>query len=381
MRLLLISNEFPPGPGGIGTHAFQLAKHLAKLGWGITVITCQGYVDAGEYEEFNAAQSFRIITLPPFQMAFVDAFHRWRIAQAQISSFSPDIVLLTGSKSVWVANILLGIPPTVAIGHGTEFAQTGWRYLLTRHGFEKVDHVICVSEFTKNYMLNRGIVPKETTVIHNGGDSQFFRPLSEEKRQAYRERLGMSRNKILLTVGNVTERKGQHVVIRALPHILEFIPNVHYLIAGLPTLKQEFLKLAEDLHVEKHVHFLGRVSSEDLLNLYNACDIFIMMSRHTGMDFEGYGIAVIEAALCGKPSIVSGNSGLSEAILHMQTGIVVPENDSNAAAEAVISLLRNEEHLQEMGDNANRHAIANQTWEHRAQQYNELFRHLVYTAS
>lgn len=381
MRLLLVSNEFPPGPGGIGTHAFQLAKHLSKLGWDMTVVARQDYVDEAERRQFNAAQPFQIITLPSRKVTFVDVFHFWRLVRAQIAHFLPDIVLLTGSKSVWVASFLPEITASVAIGHGTEFGYAGWRYSLTRRGFRKVSHVICVSEFTKNYMLSRSIVPRATTVIHNGGDSALFKPLGEEARRAYRERMDMPQSKILLTVGNVTERKGQQVVIRAMPRILEAVPNAHYIIAGLPTLQQEFMKIAAELHVEKYVHFLGRVSSEDLLNLYNLCDISIMMSRHTGGDFEGYGIAVIEAALCGKPSIVSANSGLSEAVLHMQTGIIVPENDSNAAAEAVISLFQNEERLQEMGNNANRYAIDNQTWEYRAQQYDALFRNLIQAVS
>ena len=70
------------------------------------------------------------------------------------------------------------------------------------------------------------------------------------------------------------------------------------------------------------MHFLGRLESESLVKYVNACDLFMMTSRHTSTgDFEGYGIAVVEAAFCGKPAVVSRNSGLAEAIVDGGPGL------------------------------------------------------------
>ena len=72
----------------------------------------------------------------------------------------------------------------------------------------------------------------------------------------------------------------------------------------------------------------------------NACDLFVMTSRNTADgDFEGYGIAVIEAALCGKPAVVSAGSGLGEAIVAGETGVLVREDDPPDTARAIAELL------------------------------------------
>jgi len=179
----------------------------------------------------------------------------------------------------------------------------------------------------------------------------------------------------MLTVGNVTERKGQHVVIRALPYILREVPNVHYLIAGLPTMKEQFRALAAALGVADHVHFLGRVPQEDLPLLMNACDAFVMTSVNTPSgDVEGYGIAVVEAALCGKPAVVSDRTGLAEAVLDRVTGLVVPQNDPKQTAEALITLLTDEFLRQRLGAAAKQRALAEQTWSARAKAYDLVLR-------
>src|SRR5262249_34211461 len=177
-------------------------------------------------------------------------------------------------------------------------------------------------------------------VIHNGADPSQFTLLPEEEVQRFRKKLGLPDARILLTVGNVTDRKGQEVVIRALPSILRTEPKTQYLMAGLPTEKEPLDALARRLGVADHVGFLGLVRRDELVLLLNSCDLFVMTSRRTADgDFEGYGIAVVEAALCGKPAVVSSGSGLAEAIEERRTGIAVPENAEAETASAIISLL------------------------------------------
>jgi phosphatidylinositol alpha-1,6-mannosyltransferase len=165
------------------------------------------------------------------------------------------------------------------------------------------------------------------------------------------------------------------VVIRALPFVLERVPRTHYLIAGLPTKQLEYELLASDLGVAEHVHFLGRVGPEKLLRLLNACDVFVMTSRMTSTgDCEGYGIAVVEAALCGKPAVVSQGSGLSEAIVDGTTGLAVAQDDPVATAVAVVALLCDRDRCLDMGRAALRHALEEQTWDHRLGQYDSVLR-------
>ncbi len=175
---------------------------------------------------------------------------------------------------------------------------------------------------------------------------------------------------MLLTVGHVTERKGQEVVIRALPQILASQPDTHYWMAGLPTLQAKLEILALELGVLSHVHFLGRLDNADLRTAYNACDVFVMTSRHSSDgQFEGFGIAAVEAALCGKPAVVSDNSGLIEAVLPGKTGLVARENDPGSTAMAILTLLENPSLRQRMGEQARQRALDEQTWAASAAQY------------
>jgi phosphatidylinositol alpha-1,6-mannosyltransferase len=160
--------------------------------------------------------------------------------------------------------------------------------------------------------------------------------------------------------------------------VVKEFPSVRYLLAGLPTRKKELNELAIALGVQSNVQFLGPVRNEDLLPLFNACDLFAMTSRNMpDGDFEGYGIAVIEAALCGKPSVVSSGSGLVEAIQDGITGIAVPQNDSSRTAAAILSLLRDPAKRQRMGTAAWERALAEQTWERRAILYDHFLRQLT----
>jgi len=183
---------------------------------------------------------------------------------------------------------------------------------------------------------------------------------------------------LLLSVGHVNERKGHDVVIRALPEILSVAPDVHFVVIGLPTLRARLEALAAQAGVTEHVHFLGRVGQDTLLEAYNACDIFLMPSRNApDGDFEGFGIAAVEAALCGKPSIVSVGSGLAEAVQGEVTGICILEDDPAAMAAAVIRLLSTPELRTQMGEAARQRAISEQTWSVRVREYDEFLRAVV----
>jgi phosphatidylinositol alpha-1,6-mannosyltransferase len=181
----------------------------------------------------------------------------------------------------------------------------------------------------------------------------------------------------LLTVGHVTERKAQDVVIRALPDVLRHFPDTHYLVAGLPTRRAEFAQLANELGVSRHVHFLGVVSDELLPRLYNLADLFVLVSRQAADgDVEGFGIVVQEAALSGRPSVVSRECGLEEAIQEGITGLAVPPDDPHATAEAIIALLRDDHRRRVMGEQAQQTA-QQATWSQRIAAYDRVLRDLL----
>jgi phosphatidylinositol alpha-1,6-mannosyltransferase len=383
MQLLILSTEFPPGPGGIGENAYAVAKGLGTRGWRVRVITPQDYATDEEIARFNAAQAAQhrltIQCANGRVTALGKALHRWSIVRCALRESPPDLIMATGERAAWIAALLPRRCPLVIIGHGSEFGlDTFWERPLTRWAFRRADHVVCVSEYTRRFMLERGFRPRGVSVIPNGADEARFGPLSADAVHTFREKHNLIGANILLTVGNVTERKGQGIVIRALPQILARFPNTRYIAAGLPTQSPAFTALAAQLGVADHVHFWGRVDNETLPLLMNACDIFIMTSTRTRAgDVEGYGIALVEAALCGKPGIASDRSGLAEVIADGQTGILVRQNDPAGTADAVIALLADAPRREQMGAQARTRALAEQTWSARLERYNALFNELI----
>jgi phosphatidylinositol alpha-1,6-mannosyltransferase len=213
------------------------------------------------------------------------------------------------------------------------------------------------------------------TIIPNGADGERFRP--DLPTQALRQRLGLVGKRVLLTVGNVSERKAQDIVIRALPRVLAHCPNVVYLIVGLPTRQKELAQLAQDYDVAEQVCFVGVVNAEMLPLYYNLCDLFVLVSRKaTSGDVEGYGIVVVEAALCGKTAVVSEHGGLPEAVHHGQTGLIVPPESPEKTAEAIISLLTDENQRQMLERRA-LHQARESTWDKRIAAYDTILRGLL----
>ncbi len=381
MHLLVFSSEFPPGPGGIGTHAYQLSNALLGLGWRISVYAPQDYAAPAEIRQFNAIQPYPIFQLPSQRGSLTEAFHRWKLLQRVFRQERPDVVLATGGRCAWLTALLTKRRPIpwVAIGHGSEFTvRAFWEKRLTRWAFSQAGAVVCVSQFTAGLMRELRVRPKNIAVIPNGADRARFRSLTNAEWEMFVEQKQLKGKRLLLTVGNVTERKGQEVVIRALPLILKEVPQVHYLMAGLPTIQPKLEGLARELGVADHVHFLGRVPPEDLLGFMNACDLFVMTSRRTETgDCEGFGIAVVEAALCGKPAVVSSNSGLAEAIVHGKTGVAVAEGDSGQTAKTIVELLQDDKRRLDFGRAALDRALSEQTWSTRSLEYDAVLRSLV----
>lgn len=374
MKILIISSEFPPGPGGIGTHAYQLARNFALASHEVQVLSSQDYAAEEEIFNFNGSQSFAVSRFIGGKTTISKALTRIRMLNSTLQCFKPEVVLVSGSRSIWMTAFLMPFYrdlPWVVVAHGTEFGQLkGLEAWLTRSSANQASALICVSDYTKQAVQALGVKKPPMEVVHNGADDAQFFKLTDDEINKIRKDLNVEGKFVLLTVGNVSPRKGQEIVLRALPAILQEAPHVVYWMAGLPTERESLEELARNLGVEKSIFFLDRVTNQKLCELYNACDLFVMTSRQLkNGDFEGYGIAVIEAALCGKAAVVSDNSGLAEAVIDEQTGLLVSQNNPEATATAVLQLVNDPSLLHQLATQAQERAASSQTWDKVATKY------------
>jgi phosphatidylinositol alpha-1,6-mannosyltransferase len=352
---------------------------MVREGWSVTVVTPQDYADEHVIASFTARQPFAIRRLHRvWGGAVAKAAHRLAVASSEIRAQRPHAVLASGERMVWIAAALKRLHgiPFVAVGHAMEFnVPARWQRSLTRRSYGVADAAVCVSQYTWARMLELGISPAGGQVIPNGADASVFRRVDPAEAARFRREHGLERARILITLGSVHERKGQDVVIRALPRICKAIDDVHYVSIGYPHRRAEFAELARELGVADRVHFLGVVESQDVVRALNAADLFVMASQHTpNGDFEGYGIAVVEAALCGRAAVVSDNSGVSEAIEPGETGLVARESDPESTAARIIELLADPARLAKMSELAEYRARSSKTWEHRADAYDAVLR-------
>jgi phosphatidylinositol alpha-1,6-mannosyltransferase len=379
LRLLVLSIEFPPGPGGLGTLAYQTSNCLTQMGWQVAVATPQSHATSQEIEAFNNLQSFCITRFSFKGPAIFEGLNRLFVILRLIYSHKPEVILAIGWQSVWLSSLLSLFTniPYVAMGAGTEFLVSARvRRSLTHWAYQQADQVIFISQFTQKLAQSNGFNVSKDTIISLGADDKTFKPCLTVT--DLRRELNLTGSRVILTVGQVSERKAQDVVIKALPSILNDFPNAYYLIVGLPTNQLKLERLADELGVAGHIKFTGMVPKSELPFFYNLADIFVLVSRVTGKgDVEGFGIAVVEAALCGKPAIVSNDSGLVEAVVPGVTALVVDPEDPDMTATAIKHLLVDDKLRQEMGAAARKHALKEATWMQQMNKFDHYLKNVI----
>jgi phosphatidylinositol alpha-1,6-mannosyltransferase len=364
-QIVIFSEDFPPYPGGIAQWAFGMAHGLRGLGHDVRVFTR----DRGE----GAADPL------PFPVQLMQGKHWkrrrswywWRaIKKYHQENGQADVLIAT----TW--NVARGlIPfarkkniPVITIIHGLEVTRR--MPLLKRLWLKRTlmmsDRVVAVSAFTKEKALaDYGISPEKTVVLPNGVNPAHFFPGADTT--AIRQRLGLRDEKIILTLARVIERKGHAQVIKALPKVKEKIPRLKYLIAGPwdDACYRQLQTLIAKLHLQNDVLFTGYVAPEEVNQLYNLCNVYVMPSRElrASGDTEGFGITFLEANACGKPVIGGRSGGVVDAIVDGETGFLINPESTEEIAEKLILLLANAALAQQMGRQGRQRVEQQFSWE------------------
>lgn len=326
--ILIVTSEFPPQPGGIGNHAYNLASQLQQNGYQVSLLTDARSNDGDEERIFDAALTFKVYRIT--RMKVILFTYLYRIWVYSRLAHKHSIIIASGKFPLWLVGLdpFLGRKKKYGVIHGSEVNLQGFYKRLTNTALLNFETIVAVSNFTKSLAHHLNL--KNIHVIPNG----FRNPhLNSEK--AIKKSLRNS-YPTLITVGNVTERKGQLNVINALPQLLKLYPDLQYHIVGIPTEKPAFEKVASALKVLDCITFHGNVSEEKKQQLLHKSDIFVMLSDSTATgDVEGFGIAIIEANALGLPAVGSMHSGIADAIRDGESGKLVPPKDRDAFVEAI----------------------------------------------
>jgi phosphatidyl-myo-inositol dimannoside synthase len=322
-------------PGGIGSHAYCLAKELSAKQYEVAVLTDKREGEPDQWNSFLEANSDISITGIRRRYLTVLTYLERVLAAHRLMLQSPDSIIYSGKFSVWL-NAIMPRSRSVVVIHGSEIKQKGLSKTLFFYGLKRASRVICVSQFTKDQLKTwyPRIPEEKVSVINNGIDSSWFTPTS-------RTNCVNPDKLVLVTVGGIHRRKGQANVVRALPRILQQYPNATYHIVGLPNEKQDLLRLVKELNVVENVKFHHGLSDPEVKDLLSKSDVFIMLSEHleTG-DFEGFGIALMEGMARGLPAIGSTNSGIADAIENGISGRLVDPKKTEEISTALSEIVR-----------------------------------------
>jgi phosphatidyl-myo-inositol dimannoside synthase len=342
-NILLVAGVFPPGIGGMQNYYYNLCRFSKHK---ITVLASRYEGD----EAFDAKQSFRVIRKPFLIDEKVSVPHILRLfsqVKRIIKQESIDVTvygyIMFGLIGL-ILNLLYRKKYTVAV-HGLDVLQLT-RFFLLRWMVKAIlyrsSSVMVNSEYTKRIVQGLGVKDDRIEIVYPGVDESFDRM---EKDPVLVERHNLQGKYVLMTLGRLVQRKGFDMVIKSLPDIKKCIPNVVYLVVGNGPEREALEKLVQELGVQEHVVFAGRVSDEDMVKYYNLCDLFVMPSRYVESkgDVEGFGIVYLEAASCFKPAIGGNSGGVVEAVLDGETGILVDPNSTESISSAVVRIYSDKE--------------------------------------
>ena len=234
------------------------------------------------------------------------------------------------------------------------------------------------SKFTEKILLGRSVRQDRIYVMNPGIDLEKAQ-VPARIDSVIEARLAGRR--VLLTVGRLQARKGQDMVLHALPALLEEYPDLHYVMAGGadPRALREYEDLVADLGVGDSATILSNLDNASIAWLYDRCEVFIMANRTMpNGDTEGYGIVFGEAGAHGKPVIGGRAGGAVEAVDDGSTGILVDGYRVDDIWRAVSLLLDDDELAVRMGE-AGRRKAGESSWPSKSLEYRRLIRDLAAT--
>ena len=263
----------------------------------------------------------------------------------------------------WLVARLTG-RPLVVYSHGEEL--TTWRQAMKMRAmvwtYRHADLVVANSEFTRDELVKLGVAPGKIALLYPGVDVDHFRPgLPCDDLKAS---LGLAEGeKLIVSVGRLSRRKGFDQVIRSLPLLLQRGLAVRYAVIGIGEDLAYLQALARELEVSERVHFLGHVAPGDLPRWYNAADVVTMPNREIDGDTEGFGMVFMEAAACAKPTVAGLAGGTGAAVIDEVTGLRVEGASTEAIADALVRVLGDSTLARRLGEQGYARALREFSWQ------------------
>ena len=333
---LVITRTFPPELGGMQNLMWGLTRSLSKLN------LIKVFADYHEnHEEFDKSVSFSIERVSG--MKLIRKFRKsYMINDYLEQNNNIESIIADHWKSL---ELIKTKKKKICLIHSKEINHPKGSSLNKKvlSVLNNVNHIVANSSYTKNLAIDLGVEEKKIVIINPGID-----PVSEVPKKYLDEAEDILKGKKnrLITVSRFDKRKNHEKVIMAIRNLKEIYPDIIYTCIGYGDEEEKLKKLVIELKLEDQVSFLKDVPSDLKNALVAKSDIFVMPSIIYKKSVEGFGIAYVEAAQYGVPSLGGKDGGASDAIIHEKTGLICDGNKLEDIYLSIDNLFKNNKYLE-----------------------------------
>ena len=332
---LIITRSFPPEIGGMQNLMWGLTNALSKH---YMLKVFADYQD--NHKDFDEQVSFSIERVGGIK--FLRKHRKAQLVNEFIKENKVEAVIADHWKSL---ELIKTNKKKICLIHSKEINHEKRSNLNKRvlDVLNNVDTVIANSEFTKNLAIKCGVDEGRIVVINPGVNSaEEINKKSNDKVES----LLKHKSPRLITVSRYDKRKNHEKVIMALRNLKQIYPDIVYICIGHGDEEENIKKLVTELDLDEQVMFFKNISDELKNSLVAQSNIFVMPSIVYKKSVEGFGIAFIEAAQYGIPSIGGVDGGAADAIDHEKTGLICDGNNLDSIYSSINSMVENKKYLE-----------------------------------
>lgn len=357
-RTLVVTNDYPPRLGGIQRSLEALVRRMPPDRVAVLCPSAEGA------ERYDAGEPYRIIRAPQRFLWPTPTVAR-RVRDAAEEHGAEVILFGAAYPLALLGPGLARKTPYLVLAHGFEYwlSIAPGTHALMRRATSRASRVAVCSAFIARVVRTAVPAGVPVSVLYPGADAEVFRP--DLPTADLRERHGLGDRSVVVCVSRLVPRKGQDVLIRAMPAIRRRVPEAVLVIVGDGPYRPKLEAMAAELAPAGSVVFTGPVSEQELPRYYRLGQVFAMpcRTRLGGLEVEGWGNVFIEAAACGRPVVVGDSGGAREALVPGETGLLVDGRRVAEVADAVGSLLADPGTAERMGRAGRARVERAFTWE------------------
>lgn len=338
MKVLLLTENWPPRQGGIENYLSAIATNLPPGSTAVVAPPGSNKSIGGGIARVDTRRFFWPIIKPSWLPLFIWLWRRLRRESVDVVICGK--ALFEGLVGYYLKKYL-GIPYVVCT-YAMEvetWRQSRWTRRKLGRVLAAADRIVYINDRTKEVLLASGARQQQLVKIWPGVDALFLRPVTPKQLQAAKEKYAL-RQPYIICVSRLIGRKGVDVLIEGFAALDQTKFNdINLVIVGNGPEAARLKKIAQQNYVPTSVQFLDDVPTHDLPALYAGSLFFALTPRELPGDIEGFGIVYLEAAALGKAVVGSATGGVGEAVVDQETGILVkPKVDEiTKALEALLS--------------------------------------------